>query len=52
MHRRVRDVRARGFVDGLEHLPRNVLVLGLAGNTVHDEDALDGFGAQDIAGVA
>ena len=42
---RVRD-------DGLEECPADGAVVGVAGETVEDEDGFDGFGAEVVFGVA
>lgn len=45
---RVAQVRQRGLLNGLEHLPPSVAPILLAGDAVHVKDRLDGLWTQDI----
>jgi hypothetical protein len=51
LQRGVADICIRAALDSSPHVPGHGLPLLLAGDAVHDKDAFDGLGAEDVASV-
>jgi hypothetical protein len=48
---RICDVRLRMLVDALPHFPRHLLELLVTGDSIQNEDALNGFRSEDVSTI-